>query len=281
MGLPNLSYMMKVGQIRHIQARYERPGSRNPDDMVRHFLTLGERLGCAVRGRFLLERLRANPFYYYVLARTRHYDELFDRAAGGAAGFILNIGCGGDTRAYRWRRQLVANGVAMVECDQRAAIEEKERVARRGLGADHVQYLPVDLNDGRWPTLDRWLDTAPARPGFVMLEGVSPYIDQDAFAAFLALLARRLAPGSEIAYDYKIAGVADAFGWAAGGAKPFRLGADAAASAAFHAGLGLEQFHHELGTALVERRIGRELLADRVLFGEDALLRCRVGGSTA
>lgn len=277
MGLPNLSYMMKVGQIRHIQARYEAAAARNPDTMVWHFLTPAERLGCALRGLFLLKRLRRNPFYYYALARTRYYDELFARAICGNAGFIINIGCGGDTRAYRWREQLIKHRVAMIECDQPIAIEEKEKVARRALIADHVQYLSIDLNDAHWPAFNQRLDSLAGKHGFVMMEGVSPYVDADAFEAFLTLLASKLEPGSEIAYDYKILGLADKFGHTEGRNKPFRLGSDATEAQGFHARLGLVQRHHELGSNLLDRLINSALLQDQGRFDEDALVQCVVG----
>lgn len=280
MGLPNLSYMMKVGQIRHIQAQYEIPGARNPDTLVRHLLTPRERFACAVRGRFLLGKLRANPFYYYVLARTRYYDALFEQAIADGHRFILNIGCGGDTRAYRWRDQLKKSDVIMVECDQRMAIEQKARLAHRRLQADHVQYMAIDLNDRSWPDLDQWLRRHAGHSGFVMLEGVSPYIDRSSFEAFLRMLADGLAPGSRMAYDYKLAGVADEFGRLDADMQPFRLGADATQSATFHASVGLAQVHHELGAALVDRLVPNAMRQGYPSFEEDALVQLMVAGPT-
>lgn len=276
MGLPNLSYMMKVGQIRHIQAEYEVDGARNPDTLVRHLLTARERFACAVRGRLLLGRLRADPFYHYVLARTRHYDGLFEQAIAAGHRYILNIGCGGDTRAYRWREQLTTASVTMVECDQRAAIEQKERLARRTLRADHVQYMAIDLNDGVWPELTQWLRRHGGDRGFVMLEGVSPYIDRASFEVFLKLLSGELAPGSRVAYDYKLAGVADDFGRLDVRMQPFRLGSDPKRAAEFHARLGFEQVRHELGSALVDRLVASAALPGFPRFEEDALVQLTV-----
>ena len=36
--LPDFSFMMKVGQLRHIQSTRERGAFRNPDHLVWHFL---------------------------------------------------------------------------------------------------------------------------------------------------------------------------------------------------------------------------------------------------
>ena len=37
MSLPNLSYMVSVGQLRYIQSAYEVPEHRNPDALIHHF----------------------------------------------------------------------------------------------------------------------------------------------------------------------------------------------------------------------------------------------------
>ena len=75
MSLPDLSNMMKVGQLRYIQAFYEEDGWRNPDTFVRHLLTPLQRAECALRGWLGPRRLQKNnPFYFYLLARTLYYD---------------------------------------------------------------------------------------------------------------------------------------------------------------------------------------------------------------
>ena len=101
MNLPDLSYMMKVGQLRYIQSVYETAEYRNPDTLVGDLLPTLQRWGCDLRGRILLAKLRSQPFYYYVVARTKYYDAIFLEAICDDVNFIVNIGCGSDTRAYR------------------------------------------------------------------------------------------------------------------------------------------------------------------------------------
>ena len=212
MRLPNLSYMATVGQLRYIQYAYEVPAHRNPDALIQHFLSPWERWNCRLRGIFAIGKLRRNPFYYYILARTRHYDHVFTSALDSGCGYILNIGCGTDTRAYRYADQLRATGVECFECDQPAAIAKKEYMARRRLDAAHVGYMSIDLNNPPWSELETWLGERADKKGLVMLEGVSPYIQDAAFTEFLRLLSLRLAAGSSVAYDFKLKGVADQFG---------------------------------------------------------------------
>jgi methyltransferase (TIGR00027 family) len=264
MSLPDSSYLVNVGQLRYIQSRCASADERNPDAVVGALLSLSQRLACIVRGTLLQPRLRANPFYHYVLARTRHYDALFREAASDPVACIVNIGCGTDTRAYRFAPLLQRNGVTVLECDQPRAIRAKRELAARRFPTAHVRYVPLDLNHG-FATL---LDQAPPGRTFVMMEGVSPYIDRPKFEALLRLLSARLRPGSVLAYDFKLEGAADDFGRSASVPRPFRLGPGRDEVAAYHRPLGWRLQRIESSAALTER------LAPRApkLFAEDSLL---------
>jgi O-methyltransferase involved in polyketide biosynthesis len=69
-------------------------------------------------------------------------------------GSIVNIGCGSDTRAERFRLGLIQRGIQVLECDQAEAIEVKRRVATRSFGQNpQLSYQAIDLNDEDWPAL--------------------------------------------------------------------------------------------------------------------------------
>jgi methyltransferase (TIGR00027 family) len=269
MSLPNLSYMMNVGQLRYIQSRYEGAEYRNPDAVVGAFLSVRQRLRCFVHGKLLMSRLRANPFYLYVLARTNYYDEVFLDAVYDSVKCIINIGCGSDTRAYRFAHILKQKGVAVFECDQPQAIYAKQKIAQQHWPTNHITYVPLDLNETHWPVFSALLDEKCQGPTLVMMEGVSPYIDSQSFEAFLGLLASKLHPRSVLAYDFKIAGAAEGFGRSPRAQQPFRLRAERNEVAGFHARLGFELLHMELSAELSKRLLPGAPL----LFGEDCLLR--------
>src|SRR4051812_36240583 len=180
MSLPDSSYLVNVGQLRYIQSLCEPAERRNPDALVGAFLSRGQRLASRLRGALFLGRLRANPFYHYVLARTRYYDGLFLRAVNDSVACIVNIGCGSDTRAYRFAPLLQSKGITVLECDQPRAIDAKRELAARRFPTAHVRYAPLELNKGFATVLDQ----APPGRAFVMMEGVSPYIERTKFEAF-------------------------------------------------------------------------------------------------
>lgn len=271
--LPDLSLMMKVGQLRYIQSRRESGELRNPDALVRTFLSPSQRWSCLWRGGILLKRLRTDPFYYYLVARTKYYDDCFVEAIRDGFTRIVNVGCGSDTRAYRFAGLLDEHGVRVLECDQASAIAAKQVIARRRLSVQHVDYLPIDLNESAWPQLQAWLEQGAGERTLVMMEGVTPYINEATFITFLRMLRSSLAPESRLAYDFKISGVDDRFGQDERTAHPFRLPLDAPRVHAFHAALGHEVTALESGADLSRRLLPSLSFADRLPFKNDALLK--------
>lgn len=273
MKLPNLSYMMSVGELRYIQSRFEKGEYQNPDSIVGSLLPLSKRLRCMLRGTVFLSRVRANPFYYYLNARTKYYDRVFLDAIQASVKCIINIGCGSDTRAYRFERLLKEKAITVLECDQEQAIRAKEEIARRNWSTNHVQYLSIDLDDGAWPAFLPSLIENGRGPILVMLEGVSPYVGEDSFQAFLRLLAANLQPGSGLAYDFKLRGVADEFGGSNPTRRRFRLPGNRPEVADYHRSLGFELRQMELGDELTRRlQPGKE-----ASFKEDCLVRLVAG----
>jgi methyltransferase (TIGR00027 family) len=281
MSLPNFSRMVSVGELRYIQSFCEAPKYRNPDTAVGAFLSMPQRLVCVVRGKLLMSQLRAKPFYHYLLARTKYYDEVFLDAVHDGVTCIINIGCGSDTRAYRFEQMLKEKGVTVWECDQPQAIQAKQKIAQRHWPTQHIEYVPLDLHDGGWSDIARLLDERSLGPVLVMMEGVSSYISTASFEAFLRFLAANLHPRSLVAYDYKIVGSSEESGRAAPVPHPFRLPAERKAVLAYHAALGFQLRHMELSAELSRRLLpGAPLLFDR-----DGLLmlspRDRASGESA
>ncbi len=276
MKLPNLSESMYVARLRYIQSIHESPERRNPDTLVRQFVPILHRWRAAWLGREELSRLRAEPFYYYLVARTRHYDQVVNEAVSDGVQRIVIVGCGSDTRAYRFKDLLRSKGVRVLECDQREAIHSKQRMVKRWGHVDHVEYLPIELNDDTWPELKHWLGDRTGPKTVVMMEGVSPYINDAAFGRFLLFLSTTLPAGSHVAYDFKIRGVKDDFGRVGRTQSPFRLSQANDEAAAFHEAHGFRLKRMELSCDLCARLVPSLAKSAASLFSEDALVLLQV-----
>ncbi len=265
--------MMRLSQLRYIQSAYEVAQFRNPDTLAGDLLSWLERRVCDLRGSMMLSRLRAQPFYYYVLARTLYYDAVFVDAIYRDFGYIINIGCGGDTRAYRFAHLLKQNGLRVLECDQPEAIRSKQEIAAQLWRIDHVDYQPIDLNGTSWLELAAWLAEHGDAKALVMLEGVSPYVDEVAFGGFLDFLADRLPPGSHVAYDFKVQGFVEDFGRSDTVRCPFRLPSLGREIIAYHEARQFHVEHIELSAELSQRLLPELAMAGLSLFREDGLVR--------
>ncbi len=276
MKLPTSSNLSWVARLRYIQAVYEPSERRGPDNLVRHFFPLLDRW----RYRFLstkaFDKLRAEPFYYYLLARTKYYDDVFDEAISGNVQYIVNFGCGSDTRAHRFGHALQQKNINVLECDQPEAISVKRRIAKRLGPAGYVQYHSIDLNDIAWPSFEHWLDEIGSAKVMVMMEGVSPYINDESFGRFLELLRTKLSPGTLVAYDFKLRGVADNLGRIGRTESPFRLPPSKELVVAYHKERGFRVRHVELSWELEARLLPDLADSDTPLFREDVLLQLQV-----
>lgn len=276
MVLPNLSNSMYVAHLRYIQSIHESPERRNPDTFVGNFLPVLQRIRSAWMSEAKLSELRADPFYYYLIARTRYYDEVVESAVASGAKRIVMIGCGSDTRAYRFKNLLFRHGVTVLECDQAESIQAKQAMARGQRRLENVGYLAIDLNDGKWPELESRLGRRDKPKTLVLMEGVSPYVDAAAFGEFLHLLVTCLVPGSLLAYDFKIAGIKDSFGRQGRTQTPFRLPMRADAVAQFHKLYGMHLEHVESSAELCARVLPSLDPLSAPMFIEDGLVRLRL-----
>jgi methyltransferase (TIGR00027 family) len=221
-----------------------------------------------------LSRLRAEPFYYYLIARTKYYDQVLIEAVREWVERILIVGCGSDTRAYRFKNLLGNGRIKVLECDQAELISERQRIVKRWRDVPCVEHLVVDLNDGHWPELELWLGDPSGAKTLVLMEGVSPYIDSESFIRFLQLLGAKLAAGSQLVYDYKVTGVEDRFVRNGRPTEAFRLSADRSDAARSHERWELHLEDLELSSALHQRFFPNG--SSRALFEGDVLARVSV-----
>jgi methyltransferase (TIGR00027 family) len=260
--------------LRYVQSLHEQRELQNPDWLVGQFLPLLRRWRCQWRSQKSMASLQMQPFYYYLLARTRYYDMVFLNAVAAHVQYIINVGCGTDTRAHRFEDALKRNGVRVVECDLSKAIQIKEGIAKRCGDCNHITYISIDLNDDTWPDFEDWLAKNPTAKALVLMEGVSPYINVDTFSRFLRFLAKHLPKGSRVAYDCKLSGVDDGFGRVGRTHTPFRLGREREDMVNFHNQLGYQLDHLEGSAELTARLLARPSIS--YFFLEDALIQLEV-----
>ena len=142
------------------------------------------------------------------VARTRLIDEAMTASLGAGARQIVLLGAGFDARAYRIPG---IERARVYEVDHPATLAVKtERLAKLlGRVPAHVRFVAVDFNR-------QDLDTALAGAGFeartrsfIVWEGVTNYLTDDAVDATLRWAASAAAPQSRIVFTYVHRGLLD------------------------------------------------------------------------
>jgi methyltransferase (TIGR00027 family) len=139
---------------------------------------------------------RRMRMYEYLRARTAFFDRVVVDALGNGITQVVTGGAGYDGRAFRYARP----GVRWFEVDHPATQDDKRaRVARLGLDAAHVAFIPADFTADPvgGPLRDAGLD--PARRALFLFEGVAVYLDRPVIERVLAEFREVTAAGSGLA----------------------------------------------------------------------------------
>ena len=213
------------------------PALRNPDHLARHFVTRpGWRVGLLPLARRLARRsvesrLPGGILLHHV--RTRVFDDLLLAAVRGGAAQLVVLGAGGDSRAYRFARELARTRVFEVDHPETSAW--KQACVRRMNGdlPQQVSFVPVDFAIEDVATALARAAFDPALRTIFLWEGVTMYLRPEGVDAVLSLVART-PPGSSVAFDYLYAdmithparfdGALEQTSFAASRGEPFTFG---------------------------------------------------------
>jgi methyltransferase (TIGR00027 family) len=181
----------------------------------------------------LIERLFAGH-HYYVIARTRYFDEFLRRQLQANPQQLVILGAGYDSRPYRFADHL--ENVAVFEVDHPATSAAKQAKLQRLLGTlpGNVKFVPVDFNVEKLADKLRQGGYAEGRKSIFLWEGVTPYLTAEAVDEVLRFIVSSGGSGSVVLFDYVVKSVLDGtcgmrgareeFGKMSRSAEPFTFG---------------------------------------------------------
>ena len=136
-----------------------------------------------------------------LMTMVNHRCEFFDRTlceaveppSGPGVQQVVILGAGWDSRAYG---VLKDKDVRFFEVDMPPTQGAKKAALKKGgVDADHVTFVETDFNQRSWFDALKAHGFDPAIPTFILWEGVTMYLDEDAVRSTLGHVAQ-LAPGS-------------------------------------------------------------------------------------
>ncbi len=134
----------------------------------------------------------------FMALRNQFYDQALREAVVNVEQVVI-LGAGWDTRAYEKLRGV---DVRIFEVDTPATQQAKTAALQEaGIESGHVTFVETDFNQVSWVDALQKHGFEPALPTFVLWEGVTMYLPEEAVRSTLAAVAE-LGPGSLIAFDY-------------------------------------------------------------------------------
>lgn len=136
--------------------------------------------------------------YAGILCRKLAIDEAVATASPGISS-VLHLGAGLDARAMRMG---FGAAVPFYEIDDPFVLEQKRRrLPPDSSGIADIRYVALDLSENRLVTALKALGFNFGQPSFVVMEGLTQYLDPELLERVFHSLAR-LAPGSRLAFTY-------------------------------------------------------------------------------
>jgi methyltransferase (TIGR00027 family) len=166
----------------------------------------------------------------YLAARTRFFDQAVVGALRSGVDQVVIGAAGYDGRALRYAKP----GVRWFEVDHPATQQDKrDRLARLGLDAGQVRFVPADFTRDPVADLLREAGLKAGRPALFLLEGVAVYLERPVLEAVLTQFREVAGAGSRLAISVSLSGYDEAArarfqAWVASMGEPARSTLDAA-----------------------------------------------------
>lgn len=198
-----------VAAARAIGAREPDPAIRNPDSLAELLLgdpsqleldhpvidALGKPYESSMQELEVASTVRA------MTERTRFIDQALERAVSAGVSQCLIVGAGYDSRAYRYRELLGHVRVFEMDRPQTSAFKRSRVDAALGGPPANLTYVAVDLErDALSDALARQ-GYDSSLPTFVVMEGVTMYVQEEALRGTFRFLAAH-PPGSSVVFDF-------------------------------------------------------------------------------
>ena len=198
-----------VAAARAIGALEPDPRTRNPDHLARPLLgnpaelvlhhPVVDALTSSYEGA--MQDMEVAGIVRAMTERTRFIDEALERAIGAGATQLLIPGAGFDSHAYRCRELLAP--VRVFEVDLPATQTFKRRRVDEALGGSprNLTYVALDLSKEDMPTALARHGYDASQRTFVIMEGLTMYMPEEALRATFRFVASHAA-GSSVVFDF-------------------------------------------------------------------------------
>ena len=202
---------MFAAMHRHLAYKEEDPSFKGPDHMARLFVP--GRAKFFLSFKFIRKLIRKKLLkgvpgtFEYMVARTKHFDNIFNQALLENIPQVVLLGAGYDTRSIRYKDQI--KDTKIFELDTPIIQLQKKNLLKKSKIStpDQLTYVPIDFNK---ESLNDVLPVAgynTALQTVFLWEGVTYYLTEEAIRDTLSFINIFSGPATTLAFDYFLKGV--------------------------------------------------------------------------
>jgi methyltransferase (TIGR00027 family) len=243
---------------RHLAYKEEDPSFQGPDYMANLFLPGKAKffLSFKFMRNLIRKKLRKGVpgTFEYMVARTKHFDNLFKQALLENIPQVVLLGAGYDTRSIRYKDQI--KDTMIFELDTPIIQLQKKNLLKKSriTTPDQLTYVPIDFNKESINDLLPVAGYNTALQTFFLWEGVTYYLTEEDIRDTLYFINIFSGPATTVAFDYflkgGISGDAELYGAkeinkeVRKSGEPFRFGLDEGQIKSFLSESGFDIISH-------------------------------------
>ena len=191
---------------RFISSLEEHPNFRGPDHLAKLFVPAKDKffLSFSFIRRHVCKKLtKVVPgTHEYMVARTKHFDDLFKQALADNIPQIVFLGAGYDTRSIRFKDSVQETKIFELDVPTTQK-QKKDLLLKAGISVSkQLSFVPINFNK---ESLQNVLSNAgydKSQKSFFIWEGVTYYLPEETVKNTLSIIKNHSGAGSTVAFDY-------------------------------------------------------------------------------
>ena len=190
----------------------------------------------------------------YMVARTKHFDDLFKQALADNIPQIVFLGAGYDTRSIRFKDSVRQTKIFELDVPTTQQ-QKKELLLKAGISIpEQLSFVPINFNKESMQNVLSNAGYDKSQKSFFIWEGVTYYLPAETVKNTLGIIKNHSGAGSTVAFDYFyksiVQGKSDSYGAkeiikeVSKSGEPFQFGIEQGKIESFLAENGFDMLSH-------------------------------------
>jgi methyltransferase (TIGR00027 family) len=191
---------------RFISSLEEHPHFKGPDHLAKLFVPSKDKFFLSfsfIRHHVCKKLNKVVPgTHEYMMARTKHFDDLFRQALADNIPQIVFLGAGYDTRAIRFKDSVRQTKIFELDVPTTQQ-QKKELLLKAGISKpEQLSFVPINFNKESMQNVLSNAGYDKSQKSFFIWEGVTYYLPAETVKNTLGIIKNYSGAGSTVAFDY-------------------------------------------------------------------------------